>query len=306
MRLKSELKQDAILELRVLGRHVCYCSDTPSAPAPDPNIGAAAAANAAVAADALDFAKEQYADYKPYLEELAQTSLETRDLQQTIATDQAAQATDYAEYMKNTFRPVEQGLVDEAMTYDSNKQGMANADQAAAEISKSYEAADANNARQEMGFGINPNSGRSAALRTRSGVMEAADTAGARTKAMRDAETVGWAKRMDAASLGRNLPGNQATSAGLAVNAGSAAVNSAGAPGSGFQVGSNLMNQGYGTAIQGNNSAGNLYLGQYGAQLQGYQAQSSADAASSAGIGQLAGSAVGAYGSYAAIAGVAF
>lgn len=295
MPLKSETKFNAMLVRVELGRAICFCSSSPPAPAPDPNIGIAAQQNAEVAHEALQFSKDMYADYKPYLERLAQKSIDIGDMQQKIAEDQAAQATDYTDYMKGTFRPVEQSLVDEAQSYDAATKGAANADRAETEVNKAYDAQQKNIDINNMGFGINPNSGRTQALQRRFGVEKAADVADARTKAYNDAETVGWAKRMDAAGLGRNLPSNQATSAGLATSAGSSAVNTAQAPGQGFGIGQNIMNSGYGTAISGNNSAGNLYLGQYGAQMQGWNAQQQANATSSAGIGSLVGTIGGAF-----------
>ena len=51
------------------------------------------------------------------------------------------------------------------------------------------------------------------------------------------------------------------------------------------------MGQGFNTAIAGNQSAGNLYLGQYGAQMQGY----AADQAAIGGLFQGLGMAGGAY-----------
>ena len=58
--------------------------------------------------------------------------------------------------------------------------------------------------------------------------------------------------------------------------------------------GINTMGQGFSTAISGNQSAGNLYLGQYGAQMQGY----AADQAAIGGLFQGAGMAFGATGGF--------
>ena len=98
-----------------------------------------------------------------------------------------------------------------------------------------------------------------------------------------------WAKRMDAAGLGRNLPSNQATSTGLALNAGNSAVANSAAGGINARADAGQLNQGYGGAVGANTSAGNLYLGQYDAQLKGYAAKQQADAALWGGIGQAAG-----------------
>lgn len=56
----------------------------------------------------LDFAKQQYADSKPYFEQLV-------DQQMEIADKSAAQGDDYYNYMKS-YRPAEQAMLNEAMT----------------------------------------------------------------------------------------------------------------------------------------------------------------------------------------------
>lgn len=98
---------------------------------------------------------------------------------------------------------------------------------------------------------------------------------------------------MDAAGLGRGLPGNQATSTGLALNAGNSAMGNAGAP-LGLQM---QMNQGYragvGTGLQGIQGSGQLLNDQYRTQVQGWSATAGQG-------GQTAGAAVGAVGTMVA------
>ena len=244
-------------------RHFCFCSD---APAPDPAIGQAAQQNAEIGREALAFQKTMYEDYKPYLERLANTSQEAADIQIGTARKQAEQADDYQAYMKDTFRPVEKALVDEAMSYDTAAEGERMAGEAAAKVGESFGVGRRTMERQMADQGININDGAYAGGTRQLAMKQASETAGAANKGRQDAETIGWAKKMDAASLGRNLPGNQATSASLATSAAGAGVNSSGAAGQGVAQGANMMQQGYGTAIQGNTAAGNLYLGQYQAQ----------------------------------------
>lgn len=87
------------------------------------------------------------------------------------------------------------------------------------------------------------------------------------------AKQLSWAERMDAAGLGRGLPGNQATSTGLALNAGNSAMGNAGAP-LGLQM---QMNQGYrqgvGTGLQGLQGSGQLMADVYRTRMQGWSAQ---------------------------------
>jgi len=108
-------------------------------------------------------------------------------------------------------------------------------------------------------MGVNPNSGRMMAMGNQMALGEAVAKAGAANKARDAVETQGFARKMDAASLGRGLASNQATSAGVALNAGNSAVNSAGQTMQQANQSANMMGQGFNTAIQGNNSAGQLY-----------------------------------------------
>lgn len=266
-------------------RHFCFCSDAPS---PDPAIGKAAEANAAVAADALDFQKSMYEDYKPYLQNLADTSMEATNLQMDIAKQQADISKDYYDYYTDTFRPVEQSLVDEAMAYDDKTEGERMAGEAAAQVGESFGIGQRTMERQMADQGVNINDGAYAGGKRFMALKQAVATAGASNKARQDAKTIGWAKKMDAAGLGRGLPSSQATSASLATSAAGAGVGSAGAPLTGITQGANMMQQGYGTAIQGNSSAGNLYLGQYQAQANA----ASQDNGLFGALGQIGGAAI--------------
>lgn len=83
--------------------------------------------------------------------------------------------------------------------------------------------------------------------------------AGAMTKAVRDVELQGYARTVDAASLGRGLPAAQATQQQIATSAGTAGVSAGTAALGAAQSGNTTMQQGFQTAISGNTAAGNLY-----------------------------------------------
>lgn len=257
------LNIDTRLALVERGRSICFCSDAPS---PDPNIGIAAQQNAALGKEALDFQKQMYEEYKPYMIDAANTAQEASKLQMGIAQDQAAQATDYQNYMKDTFRPVEQSMVDEAMSYNDGVEGNRMAGEAAAQVGQSFGIGQRTMDRQMADQGINVSDGAYGANKRLMALKQATASAGAMNKARQDAKTIGWAKKADAASLGRGLAGNQATSAQLAVGAANAGAGTSAGAGSGVLQGAGMMQQGFGTAMQGNTSAGNLYLGQYNAQ----------------------------------------
>jgi len=75
---------------------------------------------AAVSKEQLDFARQQYNEMKPIAQRIAGQQIAAQD-------QQMAQAQDYYDYQKNTFRPVEQGLVRQAQEFstDAYRENMA-------------------------------------------------------------------------------------------------------------------------------------------------------------------------------------
>lgn len=264
--------------------------------APDPNPGMIASAQAAqkvaesqerVAAANLAFYRQQYEELKPLFTEIARTDME-------IQKRTSDQGTDYYNYAKETFRPIETKLANEAMEYnlDSKKEELAS--KSASDISQGYSNARDQQNRSLSRLGINPNSNRFAALNNTLTMQQAADMAGAQTKARQDADMIGYAKKMDAAALGRNYPSNSATAYGVSINAGDAAGRNYMAPGA-------MMGQGYaqtGQMLQGAGqtygTAGNIYGQEFNSRMQGYSANQAASGAMWSGIGNFAGRVAGA------------
>lgn len=266
--------------------------------APDPNPGLIAAADAAkyvadkqanTADEMLAFYKQQYADLSPIMKEITDTQVDVMN-----ANNRRAQ--DYYEYEKGTFRPLEQGIVKDANEYATESKREALATSAAADVNMAMTNARNQENRALSRMGVNPNSGRFAALNNQLTLGQAAASAGAMTKARNDAENIGFARKMDAASLGRNLASNSSTAYGISVGAGDSAGKSA-------QAGGNFMGQGYSGALQGMSGAassygvaGNIYGQEYNARMRGYEADQAASGAFWSGIGSLAGTGIGAYG----------
>ncbi|MEY4764319.1 MAG: hypothetical protein RI907_992 [Pseudomonadota bacterium] len=108
-------------------------------------------------------------------------------------------------------------------------------------------------------MGINPESGAHQAVMDAGDIGAAKVAAGAAYQARKNVELQGYARKMDAANLGRNLASNQATSAGVAVNAANASAGNAATP---VAIGNQAtagVSAGIGQAIGGNASAGSLY-----------------------------------------------
>ncbi len=263
------------------------CKD---APQPDPAIGQAAAMNAAISKESLDFYKSIYeTDIKPMQlkdqqlrEGLIGDMRSSMKQQQQFADDQNA-------YYKSTFQPVEKKMVEEAMGYDSEANIAQRRGIAMAGVNSAYSNARDQSTRALSAYGVAPNSG--AFARANASLTNNQALAGATATNQADFETrdKGIALRAGAANFGRNMPNTAAT---YYSNANSAGSQAGGISAQGMQaVNQNAatMGSGFNTAIQGNQSAGNLYLGQYNAQLQGY----SADQAAVGGLFSAAGMAFG-------------
>jgi hypothetical protein len=168
-------------------------------------------------------------------------------------------ATEADEYNKGTFRPLERKLVTEAQQFDTEAQREVLAGKALGDVRQSFASARDIGIRDLNRRGVNPNDGNYGSVAKQLALGEAAAGAGAATKAREDAITLGRALKMDAVSLGRGLPSQQATATSLALNAGNSSANNAQTPLAIAQNATNQAGQGFNTAIQGNNSSGNLY-----------------------------------------------
>lgn len=262
-------------------------------PPPDPLIGQAAQANAQVAREALEFSKQQYEESKPRLAEFDELVRRVVNQQLQIGDENQALAREYADYMRTVFHPLEREIVADARAFDTEGRRLEEAGRAMSDVRGAFEAQRDILQRERERMGLNAASGASQALAAEMAAREAAAVAGAGTAARRNVETLGLARRMDAASLGRNLPANQATSAQVALSAAGSAAGTGAQPLNQFRANAGLMQQGFGTAIQGYGSAGDLALRGYNAQLGAYQAAQQSRAGLFSGLGSLAGYALG-------------
>jgi len=253
-------------------------------------MNAAALANSQVAKDALDWYREAYADQAPLRQQAADKALAVSDAQLASMKQNDAISNDYWNYQKDTFRPLEGKIIADAQSFDSPERQNQNAAKATADVQQAFDSSQGQMQRSLERRGVNPSAGAALALNNQMSMQRAAASAGASNKARTDTELQGYARKMDAANLGRNLASNQATSAGVAMTAGNSAVNNAGIPLTQAQSATNMAGQGFNTAIQGNSSAGSIY-GQV-AQLEN---QDNGIWGALGGVaGQFAGSAAGA------------
>lgn len=259
---------------------ILYCSD-----APDTSMQQQAALKMSeLSAEQLAWAKEIYASSAPDRAAASERANAVSDAQLASMATQDAMAKDYADYQKSTFRPLETGIVADASAYDTPERREQMAGQAISDVGTQAAMARESIAREAMARGVDPSSGNFAMGQGIMGVRTGAAKAGAANAARTQVETIGQARKMDAASLGRNLASSQATSAGIALSAGNSSSANAQAPLTATSTGAQLMQAGYAGAQGGLQNAAYTY----GAAAN----QGNSDAGMWGALGSLGGAAI--------------
>jgi len=164
----------------------------------------------------LDFSQRMYEENAPILKEIAQTQIAAQN-------QQMEQGKEYYDYWKDTYKPLEQGLVDKAQNFNTEAYRNQLAQQAAADAGRAFNQTRAANERAMNSMGVNPNSGKYQALASQSALGLSANKSNAMTGTRQQAEATGWARGMDAVGLGRNLAGASSGAYAGAINAGNSA-----------------------------------------------------------------------------------
>jgi len=176
----------------------------------------AAEIQAGLGREQLAFAREQYDRSAPILEGIA-------NQQMAAQTEQMDQARDYYNYQRDTFRPVERGLVADAERFNTEDYRNQLASKASADAGLAFSQNQRMNQRAMASMGVNPNSGRFAGMQNASNLALSAQRANAMTNSRVQADQMGYARRLDAVGMGRGLAGASAAAYGGASGAGSMA-----------------------------------------------------------------------------------
>lgn len=219
----------------------------------------AALLTANLSKEQLDWAKEIYAETAPDRAEAKRRANQISDLQMA----QMQRANDLSDKLMDRYDamylPVEKSLVADAMGHDSQARKDAAAGEAVADVTQAYSNVRDQGSRALQRMGVNPNDGRYAAMQSQTDASQALAQAQAANQARKQIETQGWARRMDAAGLGRGVVSNQATQAGMAAQLGAGALNAGNSALAAGQSGAGIMQGGYQGAISGMGQAGNIY-----------------------------------------------
>ena len=208
----------------------------------------AAEIQAGLGREQLDFAREQYGRNQPILEGIANNQIAAQQ-------EQMDQARDYYNYQRDTFRPVEQGLVRDAQRFNTQAYQNDLASRAAADVGVAFNQTQGMNQRAMGAMGVNPNSGRFAGMQNASALQQSAARANAMTNARTGAEQMGYSRQLGAVGLGRNLGQTSLAAYGGASQAGGLAGNSAQSAGQNYMgnmaIGAGTIGSGQRMQLQG-------------------------------------------------------
>ena len=235
-----------------------------------------------LAREQFEWAKQTYNENKGLAKETATSFLKSMEFGRVTAEE------DRARY-KTLFQPMENRLLADARTYDTEERRAQEAGAAQANVAQQFGAAREQAASQLESYGVNPSATRFAALDINARLAEAATKAAAGTGALRGVEDKSRALTAGAVDIGRGYPATYTAAGQLGINAGTAAQGGANQT---FQTGAQAMGTGP-QWMQGGNTAlanwGNTLNQQYGNQL----GQFNANQQSSSGFGNILGTALG-------------
>jgi hypothetical protein len=231
----------------------------------------------ALGRDQLRFGQRRYDETLPLYQQMVQANLEGQRMSMQLARDSNAD--------RQKFRALEDQMVSEAASQDRGALRAEYAGRAASDAEQASAATRAIAVRNLSRMGINPNAARFADLNNQLAMSGAATRTGAMNNARMAADATVDARRMNAISLGRNLPATQLSAIGTASGVGNSNAglfNSQNAP----------VFQGYGGAMAGLQGNLGAQSGMANVMNMGYQNALAADQASNAGfsaLGSLAG-----------------
>lgn len=263
------------------------------APAADPQIGEAAKMQAQIAGDWLDFSREQFAISNQRQEGIDALTKQVTE-SQLAAQDQASgwAAEDRARY-KSTYQPLEDDYINKAKNWDSAERQDSMAGEARADVQKAADLQRQSSNRQMAAMGVNPNSGRFAGAQRSGETATALASAGAANQARNTVRQQALGMQADAINMGKGLPSQAASSAGLGLTAGNSAVGNTLSGNAAFNNSLGIMNSGFGGASSAYGQSANTLTNQYNSQLSAWNAQQQSSASSSAGLWSGIGSAAG-------------
>lgn len=263
------------------------------APAPDPQVGAAALAEAQLGQDWLAFSKDAFAQSE--VRQAATDALSATVAQQQLATQERANqwSKEDRDRYKTVFQPMEDQYLKEANNWDSAARQDTLAGEAKADVLAGSAAAQQAQNRSMASMGVRPTSGKFQAIDRASAQQTGLSVAGAQNSARTNVRAQGMAMRADGINMGKGLPSQAAGAAGLGLTAGSAALGSNMAANSQWSQNNGIMASGFQGGMQGYSQQASILNNQYAQQSANANAAAGASAANSAGIASGVGAVAG-------------
>jgi len=195
-------------------------SSAPAAPNYQPLADAqTAAANMQykTSQDQLAWAKQQYADQKPFTDKVQANLLDTMTQANTNAR------TDRARY-EQVYLPLAKKQADEASNWDSDDRLAQQRGSVGATVAQGFDAADAAATRQLESYGVNPGDARFAALNRGAKLSRAVAQVGAEQGSDTAIRTQAQGLRANAINVGQGFPGQVNQSYGTGTSGGTSGV----------------------------------------------------------------------------------
>lgn len=249
-------------------------NDAP-APAPDPAIGQAAQMSAEVAREQLAYQKERDAQLAPVFQRIVDSNLGTMDDNRTRASEQ------WARYKEKGI-PVEDKYLDDALNYGTEADQEAKAGRAMQDTQHQFDLQQAASTRDQMRYGVNPNSGRFVGSARTLDLGRAAGTAAAGTNARENAKLLGMSMRENAAKFVRGLPTTGIAADSLALSGGNSANST-------MSNQEGMHNAGISSALGANAQGASILNTQFNQQNQAYQNAQQANRDTFSGLGSIVG-----------------
>ena len=246
-----------------------------STPAPDPRLVEAQVKNLGIQDDMIKQIIGNANDMAPLQKEQTQFALDTS----RTAWEQSQADRDYALGRRDKLTGLQDTMVEDARTFDTEGKREELAGQAAADVSNAYESAKRTQGAEMARMGVNPADGKYGAASNALAAGEALATATGKNSARTAARAEGRAltDRASNALAGYPAMGMQTTAATAGYGASGQNIANTGLAG---------LNSGYGQAAGMAGNAGNSAANMWGQQSQAYQ---QSQASSGAGAGAILG-----------------
>lgn len=173
---------------------------------------------------ALDQADRQFDYFKERQVDIDRVAEEVTREQLGMMREARDEGRDVFDYQREVFRPLEQSMVAQAMRESTPEFYERYASEAMARQAQANQNAQGQLERSLASMGVNPNSGAYQSQMRGLQLHNAAAMGAVANDAYDRAEALGWARRADAAGLGRGLVGAGNASYGVATGAGQAAT----------------------------------------------------------------------------------